>query len=82
MSGPPVTVRGYAETDESAVRRVWNSAMFPDPITATTWRAKVLLDPNLDPEGCLVTEVVALMNHRTYYGSRNKAGLLGPEETR
>lgn len=82
MSGAPVTVRPYAGNDEFSVLRVWNSAMFADPITAATWRAKVLLGPNFDPEGCLVAEVVALMNHRTYYGSRNKAGLLGPEETR
>lgn len=31
--------------------------MFADPITATTFRAKVLLDPNFDPKGCLVAEI-------------------------
>jgi hypothetical protein len=27
-------------------------------------------------------QALALMNHRTYYGSRKKAGLLGPEDKR
>jgi len=52
-----ITIRPYAGTDEAAVLRVWNTAMFADPITATTFRAKVLLDPNFDPAGCLVAEV-------------------------
>lgn len=51
-----VSVRGYRPGDEAAVLRVWNSALWADPINATTWRAKVLLDPNFDPEGCLVAE--------------------------
>lgn len=57
MAQRSITIRPYAGTDETAVLRVWNSAMFADPITATTWRAKVLLDPNFDPAGCLVAEV-------------------------
>ncbi len=35
---------------------VWNSALFADPINATTFRAKVLLDPNFDRETCLIAE--------------------------
>ncbi|HWV23189.1 MAG TPA: GNAT family N-acetyltransferase [Thermomicrobiales bacterium] len=54
---PSITIRPYAGTDEAAVLGVWNAAMFADPITATTFRAKVLLDPNFDPDGCLVAEV-------------------------
>ncbi len=52
-----VTVRGYRPADEAAVLRVWNSALWADPINATTWRTKVLLDPNFNPAGCLVAEV-------------------------
>jgi GNAT superfamily N-acetyltransferase len=52
-----ITIRPYAGADEAAVVRTWNAAMFADPITTTTFRAKVLLDPNFDPEGCLVAEV-------------------------
>jgi mycothiol synthase len=52
-----VTIRGYAEADEAGVLRVWNVGLVADPINATTWRAKVLLDPNFDREGCLVAEV-------------------------
>lgn len=37
--------------------RVWNAALVADPISATTFRAKVLLDPNFDGEGCLAAEV-------------------------
>jgi mycothiol synthase len=49
-------VRPYGANDEAAVLRVWNAALTSDPITATTWRAKVLLDPNFNPQGCLVVE--------------------------
>ncbi len=36
--------------------RVWNGALWADPISAATWRAKVLLDPNFDADGCFVAE--------------------------
>jgi len=50
-------IRPYQPHDEAAVIRVWNRAMGADPIDATTWWAKVLLDPNFDPDGCLVAEI-------------------------
>lgn len=37
--------------------RVWNAALVADLIDVSTWRAKVLLDPNFDPAGCLVADV-------------------------
>lgn len=52
-----INIRPYAPADEAAVLRTWNASMVADPITATTFRAKVLLDPNFDPAGCLVAEV-------------------------
>jgi mycothiol synthase len=51
-----VTIRGYQPGDEAAVVGVWNAALWADPINPATWRAKVLLDPNFDPDGCLVAE--------------------------
>lgn len=51
-----VNVRGYRPGDEAGVVRVWNEALWADPINVTTWRAKVLLDPNFDPEGCFVAD--------------------------
>ncbi|ACZ43460.1 GCN5-related N-acetyltransferase [Thermobaculum terrenum ATCC BAA-798] len=51
-----ISVRPYRATDEEALLRVWNSALVVDPINPATWRSKVLLDPNFDPEGCLVAE--------------------------
>jgi ribosomal protein S18 acetylase RimI-like enzyme len=54
---PDVTIRRYAETDEEGVVRTWNAGLHADPINATTWRGKVLLDPNFDREGCLIAEV-------------------------
>jgi mycothiol synthase len=50
-------IRGYGPGDEAALLRVWNRGLHADPINATTWRAKVLLDPNFDKEGCLIAEV-------------------------
>lgn len=55
MSG--FSIRRYEATDESGVLRTWNSGLYADPINATTWRGKVLLDPNFDRGGCLVAEV-------------------------
>jgi mycothiol synthase len=52
-----VTIRGYQPGDEAVVVGVWNTALWADPISLATWRAKVLLDPNFDPDGCLVAEV-------------------------
>jgi GNAT superfamily N-acetyltransferase len=50
------TIRPYHQGDETGVLAVWNSALVADPINATTFRAKVLLDPNFDRETCLVAE--------------------------
>src|SRR6478609_12067034 len=51
------TIRAYRPDDEPEIVRIWNAALFADPINVTTWRAKVLLDPNFDPEGCHVAEI-------------------------
>ena len=50
------TIRPYHARDEAGVLVVWNSALFADPINATTFRAKVLIDPNFDRETCLIAE--------------------------
>lgn len=55
MSQP--VIRSYHPDDEDDVLRVWNTGLFADPINATTWRAKVLLDPNFSRDGCLVAEI-------------------------
>ena len=52
-----VTIRPYGPGDEAALVRVWNRAMWCDPIALETWRAKILLDPNFAPETCLVAAV-------------------------
>jgi ribosomal protein S18 acetylase RimI-like enzyme len=54
--GAPFIVRPYQPEDEDAVLRTWNAALASDPIGVASWRQKVLLDPNFDPEGCLVAE--------------------------
>lgn len=51
------SIRPYEPTDEAGVLRTWNRGLYADPINAITWRAKVLLDPNFDRDGCLVAEV-------------------------
>lgn len=49
-------IRPYQGTDESEVLRLWQASLTHDPITAATWRTKVLLDPNFAAEGLLVAE--------------------------
>ena len=50
MANGNVVIRPYASTDEAALVRVWNRAMWCDPISVETWRARVLLDPNFAPD--------------------------------
>lgn len=54
MASP--VIRGYRPEDEAAVLGAWNAALPSDPINAATWRARVLLDPNFDRDGCLIAE--------------------------
>jgi GNAT superfamily N-acetyltransferase len=51
-----VKVRGYRADDEEAVIDCWNAALSRDPIDASTFRRKVLLDPNFDPRGLLIAD--------------------------
>jgi len=52
-----MTIRPYQRHDEADLVNVWNRALWCDPITVETWRAKILLDPNFDPATCVVAEV-------------------------
>lgn len=54
MASGNVVIRPYEPDDEAALVGVWNRAMWCDPISVETWRAKILLDPNFAPETCLV----------------------------
>ncbi|MBX6771033.1 MAG: GNAT family N-acetyltransferase [Chloroflexi bacterium] len=51
-----ITLRPYRPEDEPGVVAVWNRALSADRISAATWRARVLLDPNFDPALCLVAQ--------------------------
>lgn len=51
-----VTLRSYHPDDERGLLAVWNHTLVADRISAATWRARVLLDPNFDPSLCLVAE--------------------------
>lgn len=53
----PAAPAQLSRGDEEHIVAVWNAALLSDPIKPTTWRAAVLLDPNFDPDGCLVVEV-------------------------
>jgi mycothiol synthase len=47
-------IRSYRPEDEAGVVGVWDRTLVADRISLATWRTKVLLDPNFDPELCLV----------------------------
>ncbi|MBA2277594.1 MAG: GNAT family N-acetyltransferase [Chloroflexia bacterium] len=51
---PNPDIRAYAAGDEAGVLAVWNEAMWADPITATAWRSRYLLDPNFAAHDCPV----------------------------
>lgn len=57
MATAMFTIRPYEPRDEAALVEVWCKALWCDPITVETWRAKILLDPNFDPNSCLVAEI-------------------------
>lgn len=54
---PPIVIRGYRSDDEPQLLAVWNAALPLDTIDAPTFRRKVLLDANFDPERLLVAEL-------------------------
>jgi len=47
-------VRAYHGSDEAALIGLWNSTMTYDRINESTFRTRVLLDTNFNPEGLLV----------------------------
>lgn len=51
-----MNIRPYCGADESALLALWNATLTHDPINAATFRTKVLLDPNFNPEGLLVAD--------------------------
>lgn len=71
-----IEIRPYVGDDEKCVVTLWNKCLTRDPITTETFRRKVLLDENFDPNGCSVAvtgdEVVgfslAIRRRYPYYG--------------
>lgn len=49
-----IEIRAYAADDEAGLLAEWNEAMWSDPIEATAWRSRYLLDPNFTAEDCPV----------------------------
>ncbi len=47
-------LRPYRGTDEPALFELWNAAMVYDRLNASTFRTRVLLDANFNPDGLLV----------------------------
>jgi len=51
-----IAIRPYRGSDEATLIALWNATMVWDRIDEPTFRTRVLLDPNLDPEGLLMAE--------------------------
>jgi len=49
-------IRSYRGGDEKAIIELWNHCLHRDLINLEVFERKVLLDPNFDPQGCLVAE--------------------------
>jgi mycothiol synthase len=49
-------LRPYRGADEGALLALWNATLTHDAITSATFRTKVLLDPNFNPDGLLVAD--------------------------
>lgn len=47
-------IRTYKSSDEVQVINVWNQCLTKDPVSTEIYHKKILLDPNFDPELCLV----------------------------
>jgi mycothiol synthase len=56
QGGPGMTVeiRPFRAGDTPAVVQLWNTCLPRDGITLPIFQERVLLDPNYDPEGCLL----------------------------
>lgn len=77
-----VTITTFRGNEETAVVSLWNLCLAKDPITTTTFRRKILLDENFDPQGCLVaysgSEVagfsLAIRRKHPYFGAGLEEG--------
>ncbi len=49
-----ITYRAFSAEDEHRVVALWNSCLPRDEISLASFRRKVVLDPNFDPDGCPV----------------------------
>ncbi|MGA8941663.1 MAG: GNAT family N-acetyltransferase [Thermoactinomyces sp.] len=49
-------VRPYHYLDETEVIALWNRCLVKDPVSPDIFHKKILLDPNFDPNLCLVAE--------------------------
>ncbi|MBA4603436.1 GNAT family N-acetyltransferase [Thermoactinomyces mirandus] len=49
-------IRPYHYKDETEVIDLWNRCLFKDPVSRDIFHRKILLDPNFDPDLCLVAE--------------------------
>jgi ribosomal protein S18 acetylase RimI-like enzyme len=56
MTHPSFSIRPFQGCEETALLDLWNASMTHDPINPATFRTKVLLDLNFNPEGLLVAE--------------------------
>jgi mycothiol synthase len=71
-----INLRPYRGTDEGVLLALWNATLTHDAITPATFRTKVLLDPNFDPDGLLVADdgnalsgfVLSLARRVPFYG--------------
>ncbi|MBM3499734.1 MAG: GNAT family N-acetyltransferase [Armatimonadetes bacterium] len=52
-----MVIRAYRHSDEADLLALWSAALPHDPIDAPTFRRKVLLDVNFDPEWLPVAEI-------------------------
>jgi GNAT superfamily N-acetyltransferase len=51
-----IRIRNYAPGDVQAVVDLWNLCLPLDAVTREIFEDRILLDPNFDPDGCLVAE--------------------------
>lgn len=54
MDMDSIKIRTYKSSDETQVINLWNQCLTKDPVSTEIYHKKILLDPNFDPDLCLI----------------------------
>jgi ribosomal protein S18 acetylase RimI-like enzyme len=80
VTEPALVDRTFQPSDVEPIVALWNESAWPDPTTVPWFTRSVLLDPDFDPGGLLVSEREGRIVGCCYAASRGPAAMPGSAE--